>query len=142
MMKNYVFILVLMVMPFMGYSQFSLSGKVTDQETGEKIVGATVLIVNTFIGAYTDYDGNYVFKNISEGEIELKVTCIGYQEQKRKVNITHDTKVDFSLHLNVFLVDEFTVESTRVTDKSGMAYTNIDKSKIEENNIGIDIPYV
>ena len=142
MMKNYVFILVLMVMPFMGYSQFSLSGKVTDQETGEKIVGATVLIVNTFIGAYTDYDGNYVFKNISEGEIELKVTCIGYQEQKRKVNITHDTKVDFSLHLNVFLVDEFTVESTRVTDKSGMAYTNIDKSKIEENNIGQDIPYV
>jgi iron complex outermembrane receptor protein len=141
MMKNYVLILM-MAMPIMGYSQFTLSGKVLDKETGEKIVGATVLIVNTFEGAYSDYDGNYSFKNISPGEIELKVTCIGYQEQKLKVTVTNNTILDFNLQLNVFMVDEFTVEATRVTDKSGMAFTNIDKNTIEENNIGQDIPYI
>ena len=130
-----------MVMPFMGYSQFNISGKVTDKETHEPLVGVTIVILNTFFGATTDFDGNYLINNV-DGDMILKVSRIGYEEQLKKINPLDSLNWDFQLEKSTLMVDEFTVEATRVTDKSGMAYTNIDKSTIEENNIGQDIPYV
>jgi len=38
-----------------------LAGKVTDQSTGEPIIGANVIIQGTSLGAATDVDGDFFY---------------------------------------------------------------------------------
>ena len=41
------------------FAQTQISGSVTDAATGEKLVGANVLVEGTDVGSSTDVDGNY-----------------------------------------------------------------------------------
>ena len=54
-----------------------LSGFITDQETGEALIGANVFIVETGNGMSTDKNGYYVLQNISPGNYTLVVSYIG-----------------------------------------------------------------
>ncbi len=56
-----------------------ISGVVTDQETKEPLVGATVILMGTAYGSSTDVDGNYVILNVPAGTYDVKVSYIGYQ---------------------------------------------------------------
>lgn len=42
-------------------SQQTVTGTVTD-ETGEPLIGATVMVTGTSVGSSTDFDGNYSIK--------------------------------------------------------------------------------
>jgi outer membrane receptor protein involved in Fe transport len=77
-----------------------IAGKVLDAKTGEPLVGANIIIVNSNFGASADLDGSYYIINIPPGTYELKVSYIGYQSVDEKgvvVNIDRTTHLDFSL---------------------------------------------
>jgi TonB-linked SusC/RagA family outer membrane protein len=57
--------------------QNTIRGKITS-ESGEPLVGATVVVKGTTIGTVTDLDGNYVLSNIPSGDVTLVVSYIGY----------------------------------------------------------------
>ena len=59
-------------------AQTKISGKIVDANTGESLIGATV-IYGKGMGTSTDFDGNYSFV-IQEGERSLKVSYVGYKE--------------------------------------------------------------
>ena len=42
------------------FAQTQVTGSVTDANTGEKLVGANVLVEGTDVGTSTDVDGNYL----------------------------------------------------------------------------------
>ena len=70
-----------------------MSGKVTDADTKEPLIGANIILVNTNLGAATDIDGNYYILNITPGTYEVKVSYVGYapktiQEVRVVANIT------------------------------------------------------
>ncbi|CAI8408174.1 MAG: TonB-dependent receptor SusC [uncultured Bacteroidota bacterium] len=44
------------------FAQTSISGTVVDNETGEAIPGANIIIQGTTIGTATDFDGNFTLK--------------------------------------------------------------------------------
>ena len=58
------------------------SGKVTgtllDANTKEPLIGATVGIKGTTIGAITNVDGNYLMLNVAPGTYVLEARYIGY----------------------------------------------------------------
>jgi len=59
-----------------------LSGKVIDEQTGEGVPFATVVILEDGVqkgGASTDFDGNYTIKPINPGEYTVKMSYVGYQ---------------------------------------------------------------
>ncbi len=56
----------------------SLVGKVTDQNSGEEIVGANVLIVGTTFGSSTDLDGKFIVKTVPAGIHDIRVSYVGY----------------------------------------------------------------
>ncbi len=67
---------------FTGYPGFSqdsrtITGKVTDGETGEVIIGATVVIQGTTVGDVTGVDGMFQL-NAKTGDV-LEVSYVGYQ---------------------------------------------------------------
>lgn len=58
-----------------------LAGKITDSQTGEPLIGANIIILNTNLGAATDIDGNYFILNITPGTYDVKVSYVGYSSK-------------------------------------------------------------
>ena len=58
----------------------TLSGYVLDAETGEKLIGATVVFPEHRIGAPTNVSGYFVVKGIPAGTSTLRVSSIGYED--------------------------------------------------------------
>ena len=55
-----------------------LTGKVVDSETGEPIIGVSVYLEGTKIGAASDLDGNFFIKRADAGTYSLMVSSVGY----------------------------------------------------------------
>jgi len=56
----------------------TITGKIIDESTGEPLIGATVMIVETSQGDATDLDGRYTIKNIQPGTYNLKISYISH----------------------------------------------------------------
>lgn len=77
-----------------------LRGQITDQETGEALVGANVIVVGTSYGAATDVNGEYIILNLVAGTYEVKASYIGYQAKaisNVRINADLTTGLDFQL---------------------------------------------
>ena len=77
-----------------------ISGKIVDARTGEPIIGANILILNTSLGAASDMDGSFFILNVPPGKYQIKASFIGYQSVTEKevvVNLDRTTHVDFSI---------------------------------------------
>ena len=81
-------------------SQVTLTGKVVDKSTHEALVGVKVVLEGTDQVAYTDFDGNYNFKDISAGKYNVTASYISYQKASAdNVQVTtENNQVDFSLN--------------------------------------------
>jgi len=68
-------------------NQRVISGKVTDQHTGENVIFAMVILYKDSLvvtGTETDLDGNYSFTLSEPGPYLIEVISIGYQPKKVK----------------------------------------------------------
>lgn len=133
---------LLLIVPFMAFSQFSISGKIKNKESQEPVVGSTVSIDNTFISSQSKNDGSFEIKNLKAGQYVLHIAMLGFQRFTDTIQLTGNKTLDVDLAENTVLMDEVIVSSTRVDDKSAMAYTNINKQQIAEQNLGQDLPYL
>ncbi|MBW4890230.1 TonB-dependent receptor [Mucilaginibacter sp. HMF5004] len=141
-MKNLFAALCALLVPFLASAQFSVSGKISDQQTGQTLPGATITIENTYSNAVADANGAYNFKNLKAGSYAIKVTYIGYNPAQKTITISAATTVNFELTANNVIGDEVTVRATRATANSATTFTNLSKKDLEKNNFGQDIPYL
>lgn len=82
----------------------SLTGTVTDAQTGEPLVGANVYISELQKGSPTDVNGEYEITDIPVGTYEVRVSYIGYTETTQTVEITSGTnELDFALQAGMEL---------------------------------------
>ena len=75
-MRIKVVILLSILFAFELSAQTTLRGRVTDLNSGEALIGATI-IYGKGKGTATDLDGNYSLP-ILEGERNIKVSYVGY----------------------------------------------------------------
>ncbi|MDE5651118.1 MAG: carboxypeptidase-like regulatory domain-containing protein, partial [Duncaniella sp.] len=77
--KKLIASLITLLLPAIIFAQdITVKGTVVD-DTGEPVIGATVLIDGTSQGTATDFDGNFTLK-VPEGA-KLKISYIGYDTQ-------------------------------------------------------------
>ncbi|NUN07783.1 MAG: TonB-dependent receptor [Ignavibacteriaceae bacterium] len=60
-------------------SRALLKGKITD-ESKDPLIGANIILRGTGLGASSDFDGQYVIRNIKPGKYRLEVTFVGYEK--------------------------------------------------------------
>jgi iron complex outermembrane receptor protein len=130
-----------LLLPVLAMAQFPLSGKVTDQQTGATLPGATISIEND-LNIITNAQGAYLFKNLKSGSYTIKVSYIGYKSRQKTVELSASTTADFSLASGTTLTEEVTVNGTRASSKSPTAFTNLSKKDIEKNNSGRGFEYL
>ncbi|MGE5806147.1 MAG: carboxypeptidase-like regulatory domain-containing protein, partial [Ignavibacteria bacterium] len=80
-----------------------ISGKVTDAETGEALIGINVLIEGTTQGAASEIDGTYIINNVEPGTYTLIFSGVGYQK-KIVTNVTVSS--DFTTRIEMQLSSE------------------------------------
>lgn len=141
-MKNFYLAILALLLPVLASAQFTVSGKITDAQTGEALPGTTISIQSSNSTTVSDASGNYSIANIKAGRYVLKVTYIGYQPQQKSIDVNFDTHINFQLATGTKLTDEVTVRSTRAPDNSPTTYTNLSKKDIQKNNLGQDLPYL
>jgi hypothetical protein len=61
----------------------TIRGTVTDQDSKEALLGATVILAgsNPLRGTVTDLDGNFRLENVPVGRVNLLVSYVGYEEK-------------------------------------------------------------
>ena len=87
-----------------GHSAFaqrtaSLSGVITDAQTGDALPGANVLLVGTGMGAASDINGKFIVRNVPAGTYTMRVTYLGYQTISTTLTVHEATDIrkDFKL---------------------------------------------
>ncbi len=97
----------------------SITGVVTDAESGETVPGANILLTELERGSVSDVDGNYEIRNIPTGTYTLTATFVGYRTFRQTVNIEagQELEVDISLEAGAVGLDEVVVSGYAVTTK-------------------------
>lgn len=93
-MKRYIFSLVITILivfttsfESFGQTKASFGGYVRDAKTEEPLIGASVIIEGTQLGAVTNIDGYYEIKNIEPQSYTVTASYVGYQKSSR-FNVT------------------------------------------------------
>ena len=73
------------------YSQKTITGTVTDSETGDPLIGANVAIKGTTMGTVTDFDGNYTLQ-ANEGDV-IVISYTGYDAREFTIGMASDYDV-------------------------------------------------
>ncbi len=114
--------LFLVVVAFTGAAQQgTVTGVITDSETGESLPGANIVVEGTTIGATSDGEGYYTL-DVPAEELVLKCSFLGYEEQKVEIAIAEgETKeVNFELVSDVAVLEELIVIGYGVQERSDM----------------------
>ncbi len=77
--------------------QCFIKGIVRDDHSGQPVVGATLVLVKSNQGVFTDADGRYQFTGLCPGRYEIECRIIGYQSRRDTVNLTEGHEENFSL---------------------------------------------
>ena len=78
----------------------TLSGIVTDAETGETLVNATVILkTGNWRGTITNENGVFSMPGIEQQKVEVEFSYMGYQTQTKQVGFAGDNKVFFEIKL-------------------------------------------
>lgn len=105
MRKLFSFITVLILGTVMMMAQTkTLTGRVISAEDGEPVVGASVIVPDTQIGATTDIDGNYSLK-VPESTKSLRISFVGMQTK----NVPAKNKIEIMLDPEHEVLDDVVV---------------------------------
>jgi hypothetical protein len=108
-------LIFLAIFPVTTFSQknFTLSGKVTDIETGEDLIGASILATELVKGAITNSYGFYSL-SLPEGTYTIHYRYIGYKETEQVLNLNKNHIINIELTPSALALDEVIVSSERL----------------------------
>ncbi len=82
MNRIFTVLLFFLILPVVAFAQSGqLRGTLTDQEHGEPLIGANIIVVGTSQGAATDFNGEYIILNLIAGVYEIRASYIGFQSK-------------------------------------------------------------
>lgn len=109
--------------------QYKLRGTVTDGNTGETLIGASVVIKGTTTGATTDLDGRFEVLTNELPPYTLVISYIGYAPQEVEVK-SLDQELKFKLGADQVLLKEAEVVGSRISDKQKQAPLTVESMDV------------
>lgn len=141
MIKKLV-LLIGIIIPVFVFSQIKISGQIADEDTGAPLVGAHIQLNGiTSTRMVSDNRGAFVFEDVPKGHYEIRVTYVGYQSFKEKLELGEDAHLSVDMREGL-IGEEVIVTANRVDENSPAAYDNIGKAEIKKRNNGQDLPFI
>ncbi|MBN1926406.1 MAG: TonB-dependent receptor plug domain-containing protein, partial [Prolixibacteraceae bacterium] len=132
-MKHFFFSLVFTLFCVHVFSQkATISGFITDNATGERLINANIYDPETFKGTTTNNYGFYSL-TVPRGPVNLTVSFVGYRQAAISLNLQHDTLISVGLDLKG-AIDEIIVygEGADKVENSEMSVVNLPVKQIQK----------
>ena len=121
-----------------------LAGRLTDAQTGEAVIGATIMIQGTTLGAASDLNGYYYIDYIPPGEYSVVISAVGYQKvvvNKVPIKIDLTFTLDRKLETRAVSTQEVVVTAERPLVQKDLTSTSVtvsssDISKMPVESVG------
>ncbi len=131
---------VLLLAPGLVFAQEgTISGTITDGETGEPLPGANIEISELGTGVASGVDGTYTLEDIPVGEYEVRVSFIGYQVEQTSVQVAAGSVAELNVELlpdaaqlEEVVVTGLGVEQTR--GEANVSVSSIDAGELSETS--------
>lgn len=143
-MKNITRVLFLFVI-FTGsmFAQYTVSGKITDAQTGSPIPGANVYIQALNTGAATDANGMYEIMAVPEGTYEIRASFVGFVTMVENISVTSDLTKNFRLREKAVLLGETVVQATKARlRETPVAFSEVEGRELEFKLSSRDVPNI
>ncbi|MFD1316729.1 carboxypeptidase-like regulatory domain-containing protein [Namhaeicola litoreus] len=131
MIKNY-FLLVFLLIPILGWSQFKISGVVKSKTDKDLIPGVIIIEKGTKNGTETDLDGHFEFE-VSDPNATLVFSFVGMVNQEYKLERENEIIVETKWDCNK---DFFDADEIKIYGQSGLINNPIG------GQIDISSPYI
>ncbi|NRA49193.1 MAG: carboxypeptidase-like regulatory domain-containing protein, partial [Phaeodactylibacter sp.] len=105
MTKYYLLLIFVPFVSLLTAQNASLSGRITDAQTGEPLIAATINLKGE--GTITDFDGFYTLQ-AKPGDYTLQASYVGYETFEAKVTLSLETPSE----LNITLAPKATILET------------------------------
>lgn len=141
-MKSLFTLFIAFISVFCSFAQQngSLKGVVKDSETGETLIGATVVIVGTYKAASSDFNGEYKIENIKPGDYSIKFSYIGYAEKLYNgitIKAGEQVSLNVSMTTSAQAINEVEIvgQKSIVNLESAKSEVTISRKEIENMNV-------
>ena len=134
---RYVSLFCILFFSYITQAQHIINGKISDLNTGETLIGATILHADGE-GTVSNYDG-YFELSLKKGVYTITASYVGYQTYQKEIRIDRNTELNISLKTTT-LSEVEVVADVAIDRKTPVAFSTIPAKKIEEELAGQDIP--
>ncbi len=104
--KRLLLIASWMIVSISGMTQNGIiKGTITDANTKETLIGATVVLQGTTTGAISDFDGNFLIEKVAKGSYNLVISYISYDNQIVRAEVGDGTESIVNIELKPASID-------------------------------------
>ena len=104
-------------------TKFSISGKVLDAKDSSPLIGATVIIEDTYLWSAANDKGDFIIKGAFPGQCILEISCMGFVTQRYAIDLKDDVyDLVFKLSENSLALKEVVVTAQQSSNKPNTAY--------------------
>lgn len=110
----------------------TIRGTIKDGKTKESLIGCTVLVAGTQLGATTDIEGNFNITNVPSGTQKVVISYISYQTKEIpnvRVESGNTTAIDTELDEGGTALQEVVVRASKATNTEIAVITEIKQLK-------------
>ena len=106
-------LVLILLLGFLQSQEFNqIYGFITDESSGEALIGANVYLAGTDRGTATNHDGYFVISEIPSGNYTVVVSYLGYNTLKKSVSLKNDVDLAFSVTLEITPIEMSLIEVT------------------------------
>ncbi|MCF8241757.1 MAG: TonB-dependent receptor [Melioribacteraceae bacterium] len=110
-MKKVLLFFIIISTPLFLFAQAKgkIGGKIIDAATGESLPGVNVLVKGTYFGAASDFNGEFVIENVTEGSYTVEASLIGYRSMQYtgvEVKPNKTTFLDIKMEESVLTLEQ------------------------------------
>ncbi|MEL6730618.1 MAG: carboxypeptidase-like regulatory domain-containing protein, partial [Bacteroidota bacterium] len=141
-MRNLLTFFTLSLFPLWMMAQVTFTGTVTS-EADFPIVGASIKIPTLQAGDFTNSQGAFTIRDISEGTFRVEVSARGYASTTQTFSFTQGNDREVQIVLKkVAVSEEVLITGLRANPSTATAYSTLDVEGIKEQNFGQDFPFL
>ena len=113
---------------------FTISGFITDNENGERLIGATIVVLENNVGTVTNNYGFYSL-TLPADTLLLRVSYLGYESQNFEIALFEDIQLNVSLESNAIDLEGVEVVAERegdLVESTQMSTVSLPIAKIKQ----------
>ncbi len=111
-------------------AQTSVSGNVTEEATGEPLIGVNIIVKGKVIGTITDINGNFNLSIQQAPPLTLQVSMVGFGTEEIEITESNVSGLAVQLSESILLGQEIVVSASRVEENILESPVTVEKMDI------------